>query len=192
MEFNVFAAVLCDKVWNTCNSAFHSGTLIEARRLPQWWNPRPGRIRVFTDAAFKNNGGGAADMVVLNNASQILRLAAQCFKADSLLEAELLALKFGVESCTVLNWTNVVFFSDNLEVVNSITSSSCPVWSLLHLSLSICDVSRMLNYSVVWIPRTLNGSAHVLASWAFKHNHSGTFAWWEVATFVTTNLLCSS
>ena len=134
MEFSIFAAVLCDKVWNARNSAFHLGTLIEPRRLlssineatidhlktlarlgrgdtsnfsssnrlPQWLNPRPGRIRVFVDVAFKNNGG-AAGMVVQNNASQILKLATQCFKADSPLEAELLALKFSMEFCAALN-----------------------------------------------------------------------------------------
>ncbi|PON48030.1 Ribonuclease H-like domain containing protein [Parasponia andersonii] len=162
--------------------------LSSTNRLLRWLTPRPGCIRVFIDTAFKNNRG-AADMVVQNNASQILRLAAQCFKADSPLEAELLALKFGVESCAALNWTNFVFFSDSLKVVNSIASSSCPVWSLLHLSLCICIMSSRLNYSVVWIPRTLNRSTYALASRAFRHNRLGIFAWWEVTPYVKTNLL---
>ncbi|PON88114.1 Ribonuclease H-like domain containing protein [Trema orientale] len=127
-------------------------------------------------------------MVAYNDTTQILQLSAQCFKANSSFEAELLALNFGVEICRSLNWHNVVFFTDCLEVVKSILDSTCPVWSLLYLCLFVCNVVSSFNYSVVWIPRTLNGSTHTLASWAFQYKRSGSFVSWEVAPVVTTNL----
>ncbi|PON62372.1 hypothetical protein PanWU01x14_138970 [Parasponia andersonii] len=72
------------------------------RRMPLWMNPRPGRIRVFIDVPFKNNFGSAG-MVACNDTTQILQLCAQCFKTDSSFETELLALKFGAETCKALN-----------------------------------------------------------------------------------------
>ena len=129
MEFCLFATVLCDRIWQARNEAFHNGIRVEPRFLlksintmvgefdglkegliedvhitrkecilqSRWINPRQGRIRVFTDAAYKDDNATTA-IIVRDDNNNILLAYTECFAASTALEVEFRAVEYGLKA----------------------------------------------------------------------------------------------
>ncbi|PON63416.1 Ribonuclease H-like domain containing protein [Parasponia andersonii] len=194
-EFQRFASVLIDKVWQARNASIHEGKCFNPYRTLNvinniflefsnskrgeilrpdssysdtctcWLCPATRRHWVFVNAAFKN-GHSAAGVVAWDHVTGSYYFAYRCGFVDSSLKAELFALKITLKFCHSKYLMDVDLYVESQEVMTTTKSLLAHVWSLWPLCLHIFTFSA-LSFNVIWIPKTANRSVHELASWAF-------------------------
>ena len=114
---------------------------------------------------------------LISSDGTILNRWASSTKALSALEAELLAVEFGLKRAQEAGLKSFEVLSDSLPTVQAINKAShSPVWGRSSVFWSIMGIQ--LSFDVVnfiWIPRSVNVLAYDLCCWARKTNFSGVF-----------------
>uniref|UniRef100_A0A803PJJ6 RNase H type-1 domain-containing protein n=1 Tax=Cannabis sativa TaxID=3483 RepID=A0A803PJJ6_CANSA len=192
-EFLIFAAVLYHNLWFFRNDIYHNHTqwihtemMKRVQRefschwkcyvdtnvcneggsnpiMTRWALPRSGRIRLNVDFA-TNKGIGAVGVVVREAGGNILTLFAIKTTLLSINHGELWAVLRGLEVISNFGYTMVDMFSDCQTMVNALLKASSPHWNVQMVFSKTLSLMSSLSVSPVWIPRTANQVAHVLAS----------------------------
>ncbi|XP_030487013.2 uncharacterized protein LOC115703919 [Cannabis sativa] len=185
-EFSLFASVMYHPLWSIRNANYHNNTkwrfcdmkkniwdefhfqwkLVESERgdsfdgAPRpavyWKQPRPGRIWVNVNFPTKD-GVGAIGVVTWDEAigkdAEVLR-------------------RLGIKEADIL--------SDNQVVVQAHSALVTPFWNVFFLFSKALTMLSSKKIEVLWIPKTKNSSAHVLAKWGLFNNCKGFLNCWEV------------
>ncbi|KAF4352309.1 hypothetical protein F8388_005956 [Cannabis sativa] len=161
-EFLIFAAEFschwkCYVDTNVCNEGGSNPI------MTRWALPRPGRIRLNVDFA-TNKGIGAVGVVVREAGGNILTLFAIKTTFLSITHGELWPVLRGLVVISNFRYTMVDLFSDCQTVVNALLKASSPHLNVQMVFSKTLSLMSSLSVSPVWISRTANQAAHVLAS----------------------------
>ncbi|BFG15868.1 hypothetical protein CerSpe_021420 [Prunus speciosa] len=152
-------------------NASHRTPVIVAQ-TPQFWSPPAnGVIKINVDASWKIEHHKAGIGVILRDSSGVFAAGHACsVAADSIIEAETLAILEGCSFAIQQGHTRVVIESDSKEAISCL-NRSIPrgTWQLYPILCNIrnsCSTFRDCNWS--WVPRTANLAADHLAKLAMS------------------------
>ncbi|XP_021825770.1 uncharacterized protein LOC110766714 [Prunus avium] len=145
-------------------------TPVPVAQTPQFWSPPAnGIVKINVDASWKPGHHKAGIGVILHDSSGVFAAGLACsIAADSVIEAETLAILEGCNFAIQHGHTRVVIESDSKEAISCL-NRSIPRgrWQLYPILCSIrnsCSTFRDCNWS--WVPRTANLAADHLAKLA--------------------------
>ncbi|KAF4346448.1 hypothetical protein F8388_012886 [Cannabis sativa] len=202
-DLSSFAVVLAYTLWNARNKAFHDGlrpsvdsmlhttmTLVQETQIDGNLGlnhvgetpPIPsavdllGEFNVFVDAAVKDNTAFLA-VLSLDKQGEVIEAFSVKTWVKSPLEAETMAICHAISRCQEHGWMNACIFSDCKVAVEAAAARKVPCWKSTAWFLHLFNrLEVAVNTKVVWIPRSLNSNAHLLAKWAASHNFSNCFS----------------
>ncbi|KAF4362180.1 hypothetical protein G4B88_002319 [Cannabis sativa] len=198
-DLSSFAVALAYTLWNARNKAFHDGflpsvdsilhttmTLVQEIQIDGnlvlnhvgGTPPIPsavdllGEFNVFVDAAVKDNMAFLA-VLSLDKQGEVIEAFSVKTWVKSPLEAETMAICHAISRCQEHGWMNACIFSDCKVAVEAAAARKVPCWKSTAWFLQLFNrLEVAVNTKVVWIPRSLNSNAHLLAKWAASHNFS--------------------
>ncbi|KAF4384764.1 hypothetical protein G4B88_007072 [Cannabis sativa] len=139
------------------------------RPAVRWKQPRPGRIWVNANFPTKD-GVGAIGVVTWDEVVPLL----------SVTHGELEAIGKDAEVLRRLGIKEADILSDNQVVVQAHSALVTPFWNVFFLFSKALTMLSSKKIEVLWIPKTKNSSAHVLAKWGLFNNCKGFLNCWEV------------
>uniref|UniRef100_J3LPZ1 RNase H type-1 domain-containing protein n=1 Tax=Oryza brachyantha TaxID=4533 RepID=J3LPZ1_ORYBR len=83
------------------------------------WTSIPNGIRCYVDASWVDNHAGLGVFFHMPSTHNALFIRAYSLRAQSTLQAELLALQLAIEIAHTLGLTNTIFLTDNEIIANT-------------------------------------------------------------------------
>ncbi|XP_073049025.1 uncharacterized protein [Primulina eburnea] len=131
-----------------------------------WVPPVPNQLRLDIDAGFdEGRNQFSVGAVIRDNNGTVLGASAHIIRhPGSVKDAELCAIRFGMEFCLNLGLHDVNIFSDSLLAVQAISNSLVDLGPSGVLSIDILIMLKMDAFlSINHMPRSANRAAHRLA-----------------------------
>ncbi|KAF4373756.1 hypothetical protein G4B88_009330 [Cannabis sativa] len=197
-SFPQFAAYLCYSLWNARNKVFHSGSslrpqdvLSNSLKLVNDFIASKLRISLerleVLDPPSVRGSWAFVVAVVFNKEGAFVEALTAKVSVSSALHAESLALCHAFSLSLKLNCKDASFYTDCLQLANTVRNFSIPVWNLSNIFLHLLSCLKINSgLGVFWLPRDADSVAHKLAAWAAVNNVSRVCTEGEVAPFVTT------
>ncbi|KAF8413705.1 hypothetical protein HHK36_001697 [Tetracentron sinense] len=141
-----------------------------------WESPLAGFIKINCDGAFVHQGStGGAAAVGRDSVGQVVDFRVKVSACSSPIMAEAKAICLGILLASESQWKNIIIESDSLSLILALNSSggSFPLEVLIlmeDMKASLCGFERV---SFSFIPRSLNGLAHWLATLSLSQSRMG-------------------
>jgi len=151
---------------------------VQVSVAPTWQPPLTGTVKINWDASINERDGRIGVGLVARDAFGMVlgaRCVSRCLRTDPL-TAEAMAALFAVQFCIEVGFFDVVFEGDAQTVIKEIDSQPPHLSRIGHFIESIASVRQQCrNSNFVYVHRSINGAAHVLACEAAFSNVNETW-----------------
>ncbi|PWA88349.1 hypothetical protein CTI12_AA119090 [Artemisia annua] len=123
-------------------------------------------VKLKCDASFKGSSA-AIEIVACNCNGSLLQCLGEKCRSESVLAAELSAIRSACILAATNGWHHAFIESDSQSAISLASTEDVPPWSLAALVSDIEYWKSQMNLQLCWAPRECNFAAHHVAKVAY-------------------------